>query len=158
MAEEKTSSPKETVLVVDDDDDIRAALHDLLNGILPDVQVLEARSADQALALLDRGGIDLILSDYRMEGLDGLSLLQKASEIAPEIPRILMTAYGDMDLMINAINKAHVHKFINKPYDPEMIADSVWSLLEARRKKLPLDQDIPTVTATPRYQGNESPA
>jgi DNA-binding NtrC family response regulator len=115
--------------VVDDEEDILTAVRVFLEGSLPiDVQV--ASSAEVALEALRSGArFDLVLSDYRMPGMDGLRFLEQAKISRPEVPRILMTAFPDMKLAIQALNRAGILKFITKPVSPDDLVQIVAAAL-----------------------------
>jgi two-component system, probable response regulator PhcQ len=111
------SKPKRAVLIVDDEPDILESLCDLFEA---------------ALDILQKGGIDLILSDYKMPGMNGLQLLERARQVAPDVPRMIMTAFPDLDVAIEAINEARIETFFTKPLDPDKVVKGVASVLEAR--------------------------
>jgi response regulator RpfG family c-di-GMP phosphodiesterase len=73
---------------------------------------------------------DLILSDYRMPKMDGITLFRETKSICPDTIRILLTAYADMQLAMDAINEASVYKFITKPWDNHDLLLSVQRALE----------------------------
>lgn len=81
------------VLVVDDELDIRDAIKDILEHALKNVHVYTAESGDEGLGILRNSHIDLIVSDYKMPGMNGLEFLQRARRVAPRVPRILITAF-----------------------------------------------------------------
>ena len=61
--------------------------------------------------------ISVILADHRMPGMNGVDLLEMAKELVPLIPRIIITAYQNAEMMEDSINKAEVYKFITKPIE-----------------------------------------
>ena len=81
------------ILIVDDDPSIRQAFVQTLGS---DADIRVAESAERALSMLGDGAIDVILSDVRMPGLGGLSLLHTVRERAPAIDVIMMSAFDDM--------------------------------------------------------------
>lgn len=122
------------VLVVEDEPDTLRSLQDLLEGGLPGVEVLAAASGTEALQMLERGPVDLILSDFRMANMNGLDLLVTARERAPQVTRLLMTAYPDLDLALAAINDGHVSGFYQKPIEPVALIETVRAWLADREE------------------------
>lgn len=104
---------KGRVLVVDDEPSILYGLSELFGQ---EFTLFTSASAESALTLIERERIDVVLSDYKMTGMDGLSFLIEVKRRHPEIIRILMTAYADMQLVVRAMNEGEVHRFIAKPY------------------------------------------
>lgn len=126
------SKPKRAVLIVDDEPDILESLCDLFEAALDNVECRTASSGQAALDILQKGGIDLILSDYKMPGMNGLQLLERARQVAPDVPRMIMTAFPDLDVAIEAINEARIETFFTKPLDPDKVVKGIASVLEAR--------------------------
>ena len=128
------------ILVVDDEPDILESLGDLFAAALDQVEVVTAPSGDHALGILSAQRIDLVVSDYKMPGMNGLQFLEKARTLAPQVPRILMTAFPDLEIAISAINDARIETFFTKPLDPDKIVAVVRKALEERRAKGQRDQ------------------
>jgi DNA-binding NtrC family response regulator len=101
------------VLVVDDDPSIREALTRTLG---PEMDVRAAESAERALAMLGEAAPDVILSDVRMPGLDGLELLRLLRERAPAVDVVMMSAFDDMPTVVTAMREGAVD-FLPKPLD-----------------------------------------
>jgi len=123
---------RQRVLVVDDEVDIGDSLRDLLEAEL-EIDVVVATSGPDALTLLEKEAVDLIITDYRMPGMTGLEFLAAAQKIAPGSARMLITAYPDLDIALKAINLEGVHNFLVKPFDPDVVVENVFSILRARR-------------------------
>jgi DNA-binding NtrC family response regulator len=142
-ASRKTPAPRtRVVLVVDDDNDILESLVDLLTAQVPNLRCLVATSGAQALPLLERERVDLIVSDYKMPGMDGVEFLKQARARAPRVPRILLTAFADLAIAIQAINEAGVEMFFTKPLDPDRVVAVVRDSLASRRAREDRDQAI----------------
>lgn len=121
------------VLAVDDEEDIRESIKQLLELSLEQVEVITAKDGELALEVLKTGEFDLILTDYKMPNMDGLEFLQKAMVSHPDVPRLMLTAYPDPILAARAVKEAGVGLFIAKPFDMEYLVDVVRSLLREGR-------------------------
>jgi two-component system response regulator AtoC/two-component system response regulator HupR/HoxA len=117
------------ILVVDDEPDIVEALRSSLEGSLP-VEVEGSFSALEALQAMRRRPADLVIADYRMPGMDGLHLLRRVQELRPEAARILMTAYADIGLVVEAVNLAKAARFLRKPLDGARVVALVREVLD----------------------------
>ena len=118
-----------TVLLLDDEPDIRLTAAGYLEGEIPGLKVEPFETGAAALARFQRGGVDLVISDYRMPGMNGIEFLAGCWRAAPSVPRILMTAYPDMDLAVTGVNEAHIDSFLVKPVDPPALLKPVTRLL-----------------------------
>jgi internalin A len=111
---------KHTIMIVDDEEAHLKAMESLLSE---DYYIITAKDGQEALDLIAKmenpENISLIISDQRMPKLTGLQLLEKIKDIIPNTIRIILTAFDDKDVIIDAINKAHIYKFILKPFDPD---------------------------------------
>ena len=103
-----------TVLVVDDDDGFRALLLDILR--LEGYRLLAAASAEQALSLLERDRADLVLTDRRLPGLDGLELARRLRAQPRPPVVVLVTAYGTIPEAVAAV-RAGVADYLTKPLE-----------------------------------------
>jgi two-component system response regulator HupR/HoxA len=104
-----------TVLVVDDEPRVLDALEAILAA---EFQVLRAEGGEQALRLLPGADVAVILTDHRMPGMSGVELLRRSQELAPDAVRIVLTAYTDVDSLMDAINTGRIYHFVAKPWDP----------------------------------------
>ena len=102
------------LLIVDDDATIRDSLTEALADA--STEVVAAESAERALSLVGADDIDVVLTDVRMAGLDGVELLRLLRERAPDIDVVLMTAYDDMSTVVAAM-RAGAAEFLVKPLD-----------------------------------------
>ena len=120
------------ILVVDDDDEIRAALAEALAD--DNAEVRTAESAETALASFSDGAPDIVLSDIRMPGLDGIALLRTLKERAPTVDVILMTAYDDMPTVVAAMREGAAD-FLSKPLDLHELRRVLARVTEDRRTR-----------------------
>jgi len=118
------------VLIVDDEPDMLHALSDLVEGFLEHVVVLRARSARQAVELLERERVDLIVSDFKMPGMDGIELLHMAKLGHPGVPRVMITAYDEQLVHDRAAAEAAVAAFVSKASDPHVFLQRIVTLLQ----------------------------
>ncbi|AKF79830.1 Fis family transcriptional regulator [Myxococcus fulvus 124B02] len=113
-----SESLKGTVLLVDDDPAVAKVLGALLNQA--GLATHTARNGTEALALLERWPVDVVVSDVRMPGMDGMQLLAEMGRAWPDVPVILITAHGTVPLAVEAM-KAGAADFVLKPFDREEI-------------------------------------
>ncbi len=103
-----------TVLIVDDEPRVLDALEAVLAA---EFRVLRAPGGEAALALLRSEDVAVVVSDHRMPGMSGVELLRRSQECAPDAVRIILTAYTDVDSLVEAINTGRIYHFIAKPWD-----------------------------------------
>jgi class 3 adenylate cyclase len=111
-----------TVLIVDDEPRVLDSLEALL---AMDYRVLRADRPEEALGVLAREEVALIVSDQRMPGMAGTDLLASSREVSPETVRVLLTAFTDADALMESINAAHIYHFLLKPWDPKELTHTV---------------------------------
>ncbi len=130
---------KPVILAVDDDISVlEAVVQDLRRQYGERYRILRAGSGQAALdtceQLSKRGdSVALIVSDQRMPGMTGVTLLERVQAIYPDAKRTLLTAYADTEAAIQAINSARIHYYLTKPWDPpeERLYPVLNDLLEA---------------------------
>lgn len=119
-----------SVLVVDDDPSLRETLASALED--DGFRVTQASSGEEALALLRDSPQDALLTDLRMRGLDGLEVCRRANEIKPQVPVLVMTAFGDMEAAVSAI-RAGAYDFLAKPVEPDALTIALSRAVQHRR-------------------------
>ncbi len=125
--------PEESkILLVDDEPNVLRALTRLLKGY----QVTTFTSGEDALAAAEDKQFDLVISDYRMPGLDGVDFLTFFKVLQPDAIRMILTGYADLNGMQHAINNAEVFRFINKPWNNIEILNAVTRGLEHKNMLL----------------------
>jgi len=115
------------ILIVDDEKNIRLALSMSLEKL--DIPVETAASGEEALERLAQGGYGLMLLDLRMPGLDGMEVLRQVSQQRPETRVIIITAYGSIDLAVEAMKLGAVD-FLQKPFDTAQVREMVRRILK----------------------------
>lgn len=102
------------VLFVDDEEPNRIIFKATFE---PDFSVICAKSGDEALEILRRERVDVLVTDHRMPGLSGVGLCGLVRKRYPEVQRILVTAYTDLATATTAINRGGVSRYVTKPWD-----------------------------------------
>lgn len=110
-----------TLLFVDDEPLILQSL----SLLFEDYTVLTASNGDDALRIVQKNSIDVIISDQRMPGMTGVELLKTVKEISPRTMRILMTGYSDLEAVIDSVNAGEVFRYINKPWRADKLRETV---------------------------------
>ncbi len=110
------------VWIIDDDRSIRWVLEKALEQ--ENIESLSFENGDKVLNALNREIPDAIISDVRMPGIDGLSLLKKIHEVQPDIPVIIMTAHSDLDSAVNSYQKG-AFEYLPKPFDVDEAVDLI---------------------------------
>ncbi len=107
---------KQTVIVVDDEDMVLTSINAFL-GLETEYNVVTFTSAMDALEYVKNNDFDLVISDYLMPEMDGISFLAEVKNIRPEVPRVILTGYADKENAIKAINEVGLFQYIEKPWD-----------------------------------------
>ena len=129
---------RHTLLVVDDEVDVLESLrHQFHRGY----RVLTSISGLQAIEILRRDDVELILTDQRMPGMSGDQFLREARRLKPDAIRMLFTGYADIQAVISAVNEGHIFRYILKPWDSDELESIIRQGVEqyellAERKRL----------------------
>ncbi len=118
---------KYKILIVDDEPDNLALLYRTLRG---KYEIAKSTSPLTALEMMKTEHFNCILSDHKMPEMDGVEFLKRSFEIAPDTMRLLVTAYTDAGILIDAINYAKIYRYIKKPYNPDELLLIVQGALE----------------------------
>jgi CheY-like chemotaxis protein len=106
-----------TILCVDDEENILRALRRLLRK--ESYRLLTAGNAAEGLKILENENPWVIISDQRMPEMDGVTFLKKVRETHPDVIRITLTGYTDVETIKEAVNQGHIFKFLLKPWNDE---------------------------------------
>jgi len=113
-----------TVLFVDDEQPIRNALERMYLE-RDDVRCLFAASGQEGLEILEKEDVWVVVSDYLMPGMRGIEFLSKVKGKRPDTVRIMMTAYADLSIAIDAINKSEAYRFVTKPWNNQELMNVI---------------------------------
>ena len=120
---------RKTVLVVDDEEDLTWSISRSLKRENKSVEVICLNSGSDALALLRRGGVDLLVTDLRMPDVGGFDLIRFVHDQRLKTRIIVMTAYGSSDLQ-HQILVTDGCQYIEKPFEIAWLKEKIYSLLE----------------------------
>ena len=132
------------ILFVDDEPTILDLLREQFPPSLG-FEPLTAGSAEEALVVLARRAVDLLVTDQRMPGMRGVELAAQARELQPDVTAILLTAYTEPQEIVEAINVGHVYRYVTKPWRVSDLRQTVQSALERvalRRERSRLDAEL----------------
>src|SRR5882672_11054628 len=111
-----SAADETTILIVDDEPRVLDALEAILAA---EFRVLRAGHGEEALErLAAEPNVAVIVTDHRMPGMTGVELLRRCQERTPDAVRIVLTAYTDVDSLMEAINTGRIYHFVPKPWDP----------------------------------------
>jgi DNA-binding NtrC family response regulator len=111
-----TTANKHSILLVDDEPEILFSLRGLLRR---EFDLHTANSGAEALEVLKKQSIHVIMTDQRMPEMTGVELLRRARGEHPESIRIVFTGYADIKAVIDAINQGQIYRYLTKPWDPD---------------------------------------
>lgn len=110
------SNHKPTIVLVDDEEMVLTSISSLLE-MESDYKVKTFTSPEKAAKYIEDNGVHLVISDYLMPEMDGITFLAEVKKIKPDIPRIILTGYADKENAIKAINEVGLFQYIEKPWD-----------------------------------------
>ncbi len=119
------------VLVVDDEEMVAISIKSFLM-LETDYDVITCNSPPQAIDLLKQRTVDLVISDYLMPEMDGISFLLQVKALQPHAIRILLTGYADKENAIKAINEVGLYQYIEKPWQNADLVIALRNGLEKR--------------------------
>lgn len=111
------AKPQQKILLVDDEEAILNSLRRVLRN--QPYELFLAQSGDDALRLLEQHAIDVVVSDARMPGMDGATLLSEVNKRKPDCMTILLTGYAEINTIVKAINEGQIYRYISKPWNDE---------------------------------------
>ena len=111
-----STASKHPVLIVDDEPEILFSLRGLLRQ---EFELYTAESGAEALEVLRRHPVHVIMTDQRMPQMTGVELLRRSRGGSPEAVRMIFTGYADIKAVIEAINHGQIFRYLTKPWDPD---------------------------------------
>jgi two-component system NtrC family response regulator len=120
----------DTILIVDDEKNYLVVLEALLSA--EGYEIITADNVKDALRLMEESDLDLVLTDMKMPGMSGMDLLVESKRRKPEVPVIMMTAYGTIEMAVEAMKK-QAYDYITKPFQNEELKLTIKKALENYR-------------------------
>ncbi len=136
-----TDEALETIVLVDDEEMVLTSLSSFLM-LETDYNVVTFLSPHEAFEYIKENAVDMVVSDYLMPEMDGISFLAKVREVKPHIPRIILTGYADKENAIKAINEVGLYQYIEKPWDNDDLHIIIRNGLEKQRLMKNLEEKI----------------
>jgi two-component system NtrC family response regulator len=120
----------ESILIVDDEKNYLVVLEALLNP--EGYEIIGLVDPFEALRFIADSDLDLVITDMKMPGIDGMELLEKTKQLKPDLPVIMMTAHGTIEMAVEAMKKQAYH-YITKPFQNEELKLTVRKALDTNR-------------------------
>lgn len=117
------------ILVVDDDEAVARLLKQLMLQLTDDITV--AHSGEEALSACNRRSFDLVISDMRMPGIDGIELMHLLAVDFPSTRRVIITGHADLEHAMKAINEGRVNRYMTKPWEADEFLAAIRDELRA---------------------------
>ncbi len=117
-----------TILLVDDEVSVLNAIYRVFRK--DKYHILKCDNPGDALKLLQEHNVHLIISDYRMPDMDGVTFLHEAMSLRPDAIRMILSGYADCSTIISAINDGGIYKFLTKPWEDDILKSEVRYALE----------------------------
>jgi two-component system sensor histidine kinase/response regulator len=134
------------VLIVDDDPALLDALSETLVLRMGPINIDTCSNAASALKNVARNDYDTIISDIKMPGMDGLALVHRVQEMVPDVPTLLITGHGELDLAIQAL-RAGAFDLVQKPLDRDHLIAALSRAIETRRLRREVKASQEALTA-----------
>ena len=118
-----------TILIIDDNETIRVGLEQVVQRM--DHQTFTASSGAEGISLFKANTVDFVITDLKMDQMDGVAVLKTIAELDPDCPTMIVTAFGTVETAVEAM-KLGAFDFLQKPFSPELVRLKVERALELR--------------------------
>ncbi|MBI2951724.1 response regulator [bacterium] len=140
-----SSEEIETILLVDDEEMVLTSIKSFLT-LETSYRVVVFTSPAEALRYVRDHDVDLVISDYLMPEMDGISFLAHVRELRPEVPRVILTGYADKENAIKAINEVGLYQYLEKPWDNEDLRIIIRNGIEKKQLMKRLQEKIDEIS------------
>lgn len=124
------------ILIVDDEKEVLNALRTTFERAKQfKSKIITAESSEKAMNILKNQEFDLVLSDYKIPGINGIELLREVKNKYPDTVRMLITGYSDLKTAREAINLAEVNNYLEKPWDNEELRSIIHAALKRKNER-----------------------
>jgi DNA-binding NtrC family response regulator len=141
MSTDFDANEKARILLLDDEEMVLTSLSSFLE-LETRYEVMPFTSPQKAIEFVKNNKIHLVISDYLMPEMDGITFLAKVKEIDPQATRIILTGYADKENAIKAINDVGLFQYIEKPWDNDDLKIVIRNGLEKQRLMGELQQKV----------------
>ena len=141
MTDNSNFEKPDRVVIVDDEDMVVTSLSSFLS-LETNYDVKTFTSVNEALQFIQKNEIDLVMSDYLMPEMDGITFLSKVRDLYPQVPRIILTGYADKENAIKAINDVGLFQYLEKPWDKDELLLVLRNGLERNKLMKKLQEKI----------------
>jgi DNA-binding NtrC family response regulator len=142
----ETATQQPAILVIDDEEIVTSSLRNLFR-LRTDYRTTVFTSPAEALANTSGQLFDVVISDYLMPEMDGITFLSRFKEVQPQAIRVLLTGYADKESAVRAINQVGLYQYVEKPWDNDALLMVVRNALERGSLLRSLEQKIAELQA-----------
>jgi DNA-binding NtrC family response regulator len=139
----------ETIVIVDDEAMVAMSLRSFFE-LETSYNVLTFNAASEALECVQAQRVHVVIADFMMPGMDGITLLERVRDCSPLTTRVLLTGYADKDNAIRAINQAGLYHYLEKPWDNEHLKLIVRNAIERSALFMELDSRVSALESSNR--------
>lgn len=120
-----------SLLIVDDEPNVLKSLKRLL--LDTDYRIFTAESGEEGLKVFEENEINVVISDYRMPGMNGVEFLSRVKEKSPDTIRLILSGYADAVAIVDAINEGQIYRYITKPWNDQELLTTIMNTFDQYR-------------------------